>query len=96
MTTDEPINAVDSELVCPGCRRLLIKASAVLEDEQKHPKAGDFSLCCECGCIMRFDNPGLAHIATYGDLVEAGPAVALGLVMAQRELQEVIGRKDQS
>jgi len=57
---------------CPGCGAPNDTASA----EDGAPKPGDFSVCFECGCVLRFGEDLVTRAATAEDWAEAPPQLA--------------------
>lgn len=58
----------DHNLSCPYCRKQLTVSEALL-DKNTGPKPGDFTVCAECGTILRYGE-GLACLveSTEGEI----------------------------
>lgn len=63
-----PIDTVMPPCLCPKCGIKLDMATGAVGEAK--PEPGDFSMCIECGALLRFDDTLHSRIATAADIGE--------------------------
>jgi hypothetical protein len=71
---------------CPACKYVNDRATS-LEDESLVPKAGDLSVCLNCGEIMIFNDDLTTRSVTLNDLAELPPEIHAHLDRMQRAVR---------
>lgn len=75
---------------CPACSTLLDAATAIRHDCQ--PLPGDFTVCINCGEILRFEELGFRRIQSFELNLLAGDQIA-DLLTVQRAVRKERRRK---
>ena len=55
---------------CPVCRTELSAATSTEDVPTRGPWPGDFSLCFDCGAMLRYDDLSRPRLATVDDQLE--------------------------
>lgn len=77
---------------CPRCHEQLHGVFAVLPSgEPRPPKPGDFSVCPDCGLIIRFNDDMSLRVLTEQDQkdMSSQPESALALALTSIRVQEL-------
>lgn len=71
---------------CPSCDHLIDAATvAALDDEEASPRQGDFSICWNCGAVLRYRRDLTVTTCAPWDLSDLAPTRRLVLLdLAQR------------
>lgn len=75
------------ESKCPACGHVVDRAT-LPGDESVSPRAGDFSVCIECGGVLVFRSDLTVDVANIAELLYAGPETRKMLGRVQAAIAE--------
>lgn len=81
------VTTVMPKSLCPGCGDAPDMATSTTEPAA--PEPGDFSICLNCGTILRFDTELRVQRATDADFRQA-PEVILMLIKRLRQIRNIV------
>jgi hypothetical protein len=78
---------------CPCCGKTLDAATAIADERDPIPEAGDFSICLYCGTILEYEEDFFLHVASDDRLSQLNgsePAVYQQLIQVRNAIQTFI------
>ncbi len=74
---------------CPNCN-YHFDAHQQINDRKKKPRIGDFTICINCGEILRYEKKGVLRLAKHIEIISLDINTLTMLISAQIIIKELI------
>lgn len=84
------VTKVKSEPTCPTCKKILDRATAMVEGQSPRPR--DISICCYCNEVLVFTEDMQLELASVEEMEELGLLELSQAQIAAREFKKWIDK----